>query len=46
MKNTVSNAKDDAFERYEALPARYHADPRWETVRMPRQVELYCLWRC
>ena len=37
MKNTVSNAKDDAFERYEALPARYHADPRWETVRSLRK---------
>lgn len=28
----VANAKDDAFERHEALPKSYHTDPRWKTV--------------
>ena len=37
MKQTANNAKNDAFERYEALPASYHSDPRWNIVRALRK---------
>ena len=33
----AANAKNDAFERYEALPASYHSDPRWNIVRALRK---------
>lgn len=33
----AANAKDDVFERYEALPASYHSDPRWNIVRSLRK---------
>lgn len=31
------NARSDAFERYEALPASYHRDPRWKQVTQLRK---------
>jgi hypothetical protein len=29
--------KIDAFDRYEALPASYHKDPRWKIVAQLRK---------
>lgn len=35
--NAKPEEKTDAFEAYEQLPAAYHNDPRWETVREIRR---------
>ena len=29
--------KEDAFDRYEQLPAAYHKDPRWKIVKKLRK---------
>lgn len=35
--STKHYEKPDAFEAYEQLPAAYHKDPRWDTVREMRE---------
>jgi hypothetical protein len=35
--NTLGTKQEDAFDRYEQLPASYHSDPRWQVVQMLRK---------